>query len=241
MPGSRRLPLVIAFCALFVAACGSGEPPEPTATPTPTPVPFDAPAALQRSGRVMEALDSFHFRLHHERGDMELLPGLIIDEVEGDVINPDKLSVDFSGSFGIGFAIESSLITLGDEGYMTNPVTGDWEQGPAGVSSMGFFDPAGGIVAMMAQVSQARRLDDVTGKPNSYRIGGSLPVEALAPLVGTTLEGTRVVVELTIDSNDSYLLEARFDGPVTPTDSDDVVRVITLSAFDDPISIDAPF
>ena len=188
----------------------------------------------------MANLQMFHFRIHHESGGLELLPGLVIDEVEGDVINPDKLSMEFSGSLGTGLTIKASLITLGDAGYMTNPLTGEWEKGPTGISSLGFFDPSSGIVTMMSQVDEVRVLDDGPGSRGVHRLGGSLPVEALVPLVGTTLEGVSVVVELTIDAGDSYLLEARFVGPVTPTDPDDVVRVITLSAFDEPISIEAP-
>ena len=105
----------------------------------------------------MEGLDSFHFRLHHEKGAMELVAGLVIDEMEGDVASPDKLSVTFSGSLG-GLTLEASLITLGDSGYITNPLTGEWESGPTGVSSFGFFDPSKGIAG-----------DDLTGHPPGSR------------------------------------------------------------------------
>ena len=65
-------------------------------------------------------------------------------------------------------------------------------------------------------------------------------MEALAPLVGGTLRGVTVQVLLTIDTDDLYLLEARFEGPVTPTDAQDVVRVITLGAFDEAVTIEPP-
>lgn len=212
----------------------------PTATPAPSPEPFDAVAALKRSGEVMEAVHTFHFRLEHERGRMELLPGLIIDEAEGDVVKPDKLFISFSASLGERMHIKGSVITLGDAGYMTNPLTGQWEAGPPGVSSMGFFDPSDGVNAMMSDVANVRLLERAGAGRPGHRLGGALPAESLAPLVGQTVEGSMVEVELTIDAERAYLIEARISGGVTPTDSADTVRVITLSAFNESITIEAP-
>ncbi len=225
--------------SLMVLGCAQ-DIPERTPTPTPQPVPFDAQAALKRSGEVMAALESFHFRLHHERGRMELLPGLMIEEAEGDVVKPDKLFITYNASIGERMHIRGSVITLGDAGYVTNPITGNWEAGPPGVSSAGFFDPSAGINSMMSDVTGVQLLERAgDGRPN-HRLRGTLPAESLAPLVGKTVEGSVVEVELTIDPLRSHLIEARFSGKVTPSDSADTVRLITLSAFNEAISIKAP-
>lgn len=234
---------------LVTTGCGRSDSEDPTPTTVspppsiaapPTPTPINPVAALRRSGEVMKGLEAFHFRFHHEKGGLELLPGTLIREVEGDVVKPDGLSVSFSGSVGTGFAIKASLIALGDEGYMTDPLTGKWTAGPTGVSALGFFDPSRGVEAMMSEVVQPAllRVDEDDGP--SFTLAGRLAAEALAPLVGKTLEGSIVQVELTIHAERLHLLEARFTGVVTPTDSADTVRVITLSGFDEPISIKAP-
>ena len=238
---------LLVVSAISVLGCGGSEPaptaaplspadlpPSPTVTPTPTPI--SPQALLDGSSRVMEALESFHFRLHHESGSTKLLPSLLMDEAEGDVVRPDGISVEFSGSFG-RFAIESGLITLGDDSYMTNPLSGKWESVPREVSPLGFFDPSRGIASMMSRVEGSSLL---SSDGEVYRIGGTLPAEALAPLLGTTVEGTTVVVELTLDASDLYLLKAVVDGRVTPSDADDVVRVITLSRFNEPVTIEPP-
>ena len=251
--GRKKLALAaIALAAVVQLSCGTSAPlPEPSPTPTPTPSPTPTPVVpdpeevLRQTGLVMEGLGTFHFRLHHENGTMELIPGLVIDEVEGDVANPDKLFMTFSGSLG-GLTIKASLITLGDSGYITNPLTGEWEAGPTGVSSLGFFDPSRGIAAMTSQVlhpvpaEKSLVVNSPRGTLETYKIAGRLPVEALAPLVGETLEGVTVEVELTIDAQSLYLLEARFEGPVTPTDAEDVVRVISLGAFNEAVTIEPP-
>ena len=236
-----NLAIAAVVLAMLVApACGGSELPE-SADATPiAPTPINPQTVLMQSGEVMENLRSFHFRLHHEKGSIAFLGGIVIEEAEGDAVTPGELFVSFSGTFGTGFALKSSLITLGDAAYVTDALTGEWRAGPPNVSALGFFDPHRGIASMMSQVAQVYLLEDGDGERRPYRLGGELPAAALAPLVGTTLEGATVQVELTIDPEGMFLVGARFIGQVKPTDGDDFVRVITLSAFNEPISIEAP-
>ena len=210
--------------------------PTSTSTPTPTPTPINPEAVLREAGEAMKNVDSFHYRLSHRSGGTALLPNLVLQEAEGDVIKPDKISAEFSGSFG-GIAIKSGLITLGEDSYMTNPLTGRWESVPREVSPLGFFNPRKGIASMMEQVDQVSLVPD--GK-DVYLIRGRLPAEALAPLLGATVKGTTVGVELTIDADEGYLLEAVLDGRVTSTEPEGTVRVITLSKFNEQITITHP-
>ena len=187
----------------------------------------------------MQGLKSFSFSLKHEGGGTEFLPGMIVEEAVGNVVSPDKISVSFSGIFSERYAFRASLVTLGDESYMTNPLTGAWEAMPTGVSPLGFFNPTQGIAGMMLQLEQLRLVDDGSGG-DEFRLSGILPAEALAPLLGRTLEGVTVRVELVIDSRDLYLLQARVMGTVSDKDPEGIVRVIVVSAFDEPVVIQAP-
>jgi hypothetical protein len=251
MVGSHRI--LVSLAMFLVLSCGgpagvaatpvATETPSPTPTPTPspspTPPPLDAEATLMRSGQVMQALKSFSFTLKHDGGGTAFLPGMVIEEASGSVINPDRVSVSFSGTFGKGYAIRVSLVTLGAASYMTNPLTGAWQALETGVSPLGFFNPSRGISAMMLQLGNVRLLDD-GARSGRYRINGDLPVEALAPLLGETLEGVTVRVELAIDSKDLHLLSARLTGRVTGDDPEDIVRVVSVSAFNETLIIEAP-
>ena len=104
--------------------------------------------------------------------------------MEGDVAKPDKISVRFTGIFG-GFAINTKVITIGDTTHMTNPLTGQWETMDKEVSPLGFFDPRRGSASMMSRVGEASLLSAVG---ETIRLGGRLPAEALALLVGTTVK-----------------------------------------------------
>ena len=224
--------------AVVIAACGQSNT-EPTPSPTATPLPPDPKEILERSGRVMASLNTFNFRMYHNVGSLEILEGLLIEKVSGKVVNPDKLSMEFSGSFGGGFAIKSEVITVGEQTYMTNPLTGNWEASDASISPVGFFSPTRGIAEMMVQTQNAALLDDGS-LDGAYRISGSLPTTALASLVGPTLTGRTVDLDLKIDSTTNYLIEVRFIGAVTPSDVEDAERVIVLSFFNEEVVIEPP-
>ena len=232
-----HLALVIAV-ALIAVACGRSTT-EPSPTPTATPVPPDPKEILESSGQVMASLNTFNFRMYHDVGSLEILEGLMIDRVNGKVVNPDKLSMEFSGSFGGGFAIKSEVITVGDQTYMTNPLTGNWEASDASISPVGFFSPTRGIAEMMGETQNATLLDDGT-TDGAYRLSGALPTTALASLVGPTLTDRTVDLEYKIDSTTDYLLEVRFVGAVTPSDVEDAERVIVLSFFNEDVVIEPP-
>ena len=239
---------IAAFAAVAVVsvvsvaqACGGGSgpdsPPAPTGTPTPTstptPTPIDPLAVLERAGKAMDGVSSFEFLLDHESGGTVLMPNLVIREIEGYVVRPDKLSIDFRGRFG-NFPIKGRLISVGSVTYMTNPLTDAWEVVPQSVSPVGFFNEIAGMLSQVTQTSAARDGPDV------HRITGRLPAEALKPLVGTTVTGVTIAVELVVRGSDFYLLEATFQGRVNEAEDADTVRVITLSRFNEPFTIEPP-
>ena len=226
-----------ALIALILVGCAHSPQPDPTAVPLPTPTPIDVAALLTRSGEATGALNTFRFQLEHNRdGGTPLTDTLTVTEADGRVVSPDSVSIEFAGTLG-NFAVRSSLITLGDDSYMTNPLTGVWEQVAREVSPLGFFDPQRGIGSMMTEV-QSPVL--VSKSEADYEIEGALPVEALEPLLGGLVEGTTVNVRLTIDSDSLFLKRAILDGRVTAIEPDGVVRTITLSEFNEQVTIEPP-
>ena len=238
MPLGPNIFIISALIGVIVGAngCGRSTPSDTPIPLSPSSTPVNPQALLQQSGRVMGSLNSFHFRLEHESGTTILTPSLAIDKAEGDVVSPDKIFTKFSGTVG-GFPLKASLITLADSSYMTNFLSGKWETVPPDVSPLGFFDPRRGITAIMSQVDQLSLLPDGKGV---YRLRGTLPAEALAPLVGDTVTGAAVAVELTVQREDLYLLKAVIDGRVTPNEPDGTVRLIILSRFNEAVTIEPP-
>ena len=186
----------------------------------------------------MAGLKTFRFFLSHPSGGtpLDLLPGLVIQEVEGAVINSDGLEARFAGVLGTLY-VESNLISVAGNSYLTNPLTGKWEAIPQEISPLAFFNPRDGIASMMSQIREVTLTSDSV---DEYRIAGLVPAEALAPFLGKTLSSVSVSVELTIDRPSHRLREARLEGRVTSGEPDGTIRVITLSGFDEPLSIEPP-
>ena len=230
LTGATILFLSIAASVLF-ALYGCSNSAEPTEAPV------DVQDLLRRSGEATAQLDTFHFRLeHNEHGSTPFSGILDLTEVEGDIVSPDSMSVEFSGTFAGSFAVNLSLIATSDTAYMTNPLTGDWTKVPDEVSPVGFFDPQRGVEAMMTSLKDPALASNT---PTEFIINGDLDAQALEPLFDSTQPGT-IRVEVTLDKDTLFLKRAVLDGRVTAGEPDGVVRTITLSRFNEPISISPP-
>ncbi len=227
--------LIGATIALAIA-CGGNADVGPSSVPVASPTPINPRVVMERSGEIMEALESFHFDLTHESGGTPLGQGLIIIEVQGDVARPDRISLDFSGLAG-SFAMRASLIAIGESSFISNPITGEWEPVPTEVSPLGFFEPTEGVSAIMKQIKSPRLNSK---KDNRYSISGTIPSEGLAPLFGAVEQGNSVDIDVVIDATSLFLLEARLEGRITSSEEDGVVRIITLSRFNEPVTIETP-
>ena len=127
-------------------------------------------------------------------------------------------------------------IAVGDATYMTNPLTGAWAEVPDEVSPVGFFDPQRGIEAMMTGVQNPAL---VSNTQTEYIINGDLDAQALEPIFDTTQPGT-VRVEVTLHKETLFIKKAVIEGRLTAGEPEGVVRTITLSRFDEPITISPP-
>ncbi len=204
--------------------------------PTATPSPINPQAILDECGRTMSALNYFHFLLEHNDGGTLLSRGMTLTEASGKVANPDRIAVDFRGTAG-RFAMKGSLIAVGGDVYMTNPLSDEWLAVASANSPLEFFDPSRGIEGILAQVRDVALISHDTA---AYRISGTLPADALTPLFGKTDAESSIDVSLTIDKAHLYLTQARLDGRITPAEADGIVRTITLSQFNEPVDISSP-
>ena len=184
----------------------------------------------------MSALKSFRFRIEHsDEGGTPLAQGMTLTDASGTVANPDRLALDFVGVAG-SFAVKGNLIAIGDEVYMTNPLSGEWHAASA-INPLEFFNPSQGIAEILSQVQDATLISQDAAE---YRIGGTLPADALSPLFGDTEAQSKVDVTLSIDKPRLYLTKATLEGRITPMEADGIVRTITLSEFDEPVEIAVP-
>lgn len=227
--------LLLLATALFSQACGSASAPA-MPVPTATPTPINPQAILDDCGRTMAALKSYRFRIEHEGGSTPLNQGMSLTEASGEVAVPDKLALDFTGATG-NFAVKGRIIAIGEDVYMTNPLTGEWHAAASALSPLKFFAPSQGIAEILSQVRNPTLISHDDGV---FRIGGTLPASALAPLFGETKPQSSVDVTMTIDKAHLHLTRAELQGIITPTEPAGIKRAITLSNFNEPTGIEAP-
>ena len=233
-----RVATLLILLTITSTACGEAEP---TATPTPSPTPPPtAEDILADSGESMAALDSFNFRLSHENGGTPLAIGLVVSDVEGDVVKPDGLRVSLGATFS-GFFVEMQLVSHESVTYMTDPVTQEWEIQEAGVNPLAFFDPVTGIDSIMSDLADPslqgqETLEGIT----THHVSGKLPSDSLVPLLSTVTPDLTVDTEVWIGVDDSYLRKVVFRGVAVSGDAENIVRTITLSSFNQAEDIEVP-
>jgi lipoprotein LprG len=239
----RRIPM-LAFLASFaalavtMAACGGGgnnDGGSGTTGPLPS-VDSVLPPAIQ----AFDAMKTFHFRLEHENGGSPIPPGLMLETADGDVIVPDRMSAKLEAKAGQQ-TVRVEVIGIGDEGWITNPFSREWQPLPSGTTIKDIFDPAQGVKAIVGslQDAQVTAEEKVDGTP-CYRVEGTIASDVLTTAVPIAKPGLTVGIKVWIGKDDSRIYQVYLVGPIAPDEPSNIVRRITLSKFDEEITINSP-
>ncbi len=237
LPDTPVFIVLLLLALALLSACGGGSKPD-TSSITPQEI-------LDRAGKAMADLKSFHFKMTHEAGgSTPLLPGVILEDAEGDVARPGRLKAKLgvkSSGFGGEMFVSIDLITIGDTTWMGGIVPDRWASQPTAVSPAGFFDPDAGMSAILKSLTLAGRLpDEGMGKAGAFHLRGQVTTEVLEPMVGNPVPRVSVNTEVWIDQASYRVLRLRMQGPLVEGDVEGIARVIELSKFDEPVKIEPP-
>jgi lipoprotein LprG len=214
---------------MLVAAAGCGGSGETTSAET----------LVQESADATGALKSFHFTL-----DVQNVPrsstGLQLTSAEGDVALPDRARADVGGTFS-GVPITTQIVAIGENVWLKNPISGDWQTVDVDTTPVALLDPSKGVLAVMEGISDptdegTEEVDGVT----LVKVSGTASAADVAPLVAVTPSELEVPVTLWIGEDDHLLHKIEASGPVAAGEPDDVARVVELSRFDEPVTIAPP-
>ncbi|MBT3994536.1 MAG: LppX_LprAFG lipoprotein [Chloroflexi bacterium] len=228
--------VALAALMLLVAlsiACSKSEPmPEATTVPQHT-----ATEVVDLSKTSMGNLDSFSFQLTHDSGHTTLSGALELTRAGGFVAT-NGLDLEAEANIGRAF-VRVEAVVIGEQTWMTNPLTGVWSEIAPEDSPFAFLDPVKLVADILGDTQQARYPVGLLGNGDLF-IAGNIPSESLAALVGTVSPGVLPNVLLTIDSTTNLLKEIVITGVVQPEDEANFKRVITLSKFDEPSILEPP-
>lgn len=232
---ARLATLVALLAALpLAAACGGGgEEATPTALPSAEEV---LPKVVER----VDAVKTFHFRLEHEGGLSPIPLGLELRTAEGDVVVPDRISAKLEAEAN-GALVRVEVIGVGEEGWITNPFSREWQPLPSGTTISAIFDPAAGVKAVAGSLQDVSvvGVEKVAGH-ETYRLEGHVDSGALEAAAPIAEPGLTVTVKVWVDTEDYTIRKVRLEGPFAPDEPAAIVRILSLSKFDEPASIEPP-
>lgn len=232
-----RIAKLIAVALLGFAAilggCGGGDAEEPTGTSE-----ANAAQILAESAARMEQVESFHFEVSHENGSTEIVSGIGMEHAEGDVQGTERMQLEVEASFA-GASVETGIVVLPEQSYLQNPLTGGWQEQEIDITDL--FDPATGVTGLMRSVEEVELIDqEAVDGVDSYVLEATVPSEELTAFVGNAEAGREVTARVWVGEEDDLVRRIDLIGPLAPNDADDIVRRVTLSAFDEPVDISAP-
>ena len=222
---------VFAILSLFVVARGGSDSP---------PVAVDDPARiLEASVAAVEDVDSFHFTLEHENGSTPMPLNLELVSAEGDVAVPDRLKAEIRAK-AASLNVRLDVIGIGEDTWVTNPFSRRWERLP-GAALRDIANPAALVEALVASLQDVRidGRSEVDGV-STYHLKGSLDSGMLAEALPIAEPGHTASVDLYVAEDDSLPRRARIAGRLSNADTENIVRLVDFSRYNEPVTIEAP-
>lgn len=198
----------------------------------------DGADVLRRGAERMDRVKAFHFDLEHENGTTQIVRNLQMVTATGDVVPPDRLRLDAKAKAG-PLNIAVSIVTISGHSYITNPLTGRWEEEQIVVSQ--FFDPAVGVTALMRAATEPRvtATEKIDGR-NTHRIEAFVDSGSLTLFAANATPGRKMKARAWVGVDDPVLVRVEIEGAVSDSEPANLVRRLTLSKFDEAIQINAP-
>ncbi len=234
----RRLPraataaalLATLLLALAVTACGDS-------TPAGSTLPPDPDVILREATAAMSELETLSFELSRS-GTPITVANLQVDAAEGQYRAPDSAQAVLKVKAG-GISVEVATVAIGERVWITNPLSQEWEEFPAGT---GFnpaiiFDPEVGWEPLLGADLSAIELDAGRGDGDPYVITGTVAPQRVEVLTAGLVADQAVDVELTIDAETALVTTVAF---TTVAEAGDSGWLLELSDFGDPVNIEPP-
>lgn len=222
------LSLVLALLvSLVLSGClNNDEADDETGTPVstagssaaePTPTPITAETVLQAASAQWEETESAHFTLGVEGNAwLDDDESIRLVSAEGDIVRPDSVTGAATINVAIIGEVEISIIAIGDDSYITNFVSGNWEKAPADFSYNPsiLFDDADGIAPILTELqnTELEGEETVDGR-QARRLTGTVSAGTVDEITAGSIQGEDIAVTLWIDAETDELVQVRLTEP----------------------------
>lgn len=235
-----RLAFIVSLAVIISASIASAAQPAPGTPATPDA----ATALLQSASKRLAETPSLHFTIKID-GDAYIddQNTIRLIEAEGDVVRPDRVIASFKVNVLNTVNASISMITIGDQHWSTDLISGKWLAAPAEFSyDPGIlFDNSAGIGPVMSQVTNATIVgeESIDGRKVTH-VHADVPQALIGGITSNTMVGDPISVDLWIDSTTYDLVRAQLAEPKDNGKDHPATWTLDLSKHGEPIDINPP-
>lgn len=221
---------VLLALAALLAACGDSN-----SANTPS-----AQTLIQQAQTAIQQAKSYHFTLNTENPGQSS-GGITIKTADGDIVVPDKLQAKVGAVYS-GIAVNTQVVAIGNDQYLKNPLTDQWEKQNNLLDPRLITSSDTGIAALLGNIQNPSTPQDSTvNNTPCWSIGGKLDTKYIGSITGVSgLSGQMVDTTVCIGKTDYRPYQIIITGKALQGDLDNTKRTFTLSKFDETLNITAP-
>ncbi len=204
----------------------------------------DVSTILEAASLTLSDVQSLHFTLDVDGETLIDDSGAIrLESAEGDMARPDKVAVEFRVSiFGAG-SVSIKMITIGDESWTTDLITGNWGDAPPefGYNPSVLYDNQDGLGPVMGKLENPTidGSEKVDGR-EAHVITGTVAPAVISRLTADTMGGEQVSVKLWIDQETSDILRVVLEEDDSGDKDEPATWTLNLSNFNNEVTIEPP-
>jgi len=225
-----RMASIMVALATVAAGCSDGG----AETTTTTLPPVDA--ILTEAAVTMQAVETLRYEIELSGAPITLL-GVELRSARGQYAAPEASQAVLGAAIG-GLVIELGTIAIGGTSWVTNPLTGDWDEytGSRAFNPAIIFDPELGWRPLLTQdISDARLLEPVPD--DRFVVAGTAAGSRVEVLTAGLVESQPVSLQLDIDRATSLVTRMEF---TTTGEAGETRWLLELSEFGSEVSISPP-
>jgi hypothetical protein len=226
-----RLGVLAVVVALVATACDDDAQ---TTSVVATTAPRTVEQILADAASTMQAVETLRYEISLSGAPITLL-GVELRGAAGQYAAPESSQAVLEAAIG-GLTIELATIAIGETSWLTNPLTGAWDEytGSRAFNPAIIFDPELGWKPLLTtDLSNA----SYTVEGDSYVVTGTAAGARVEVLTAGLVEAQPVDLRLEIERDTSHVTRMEFttSGGAGLTD-----WLLELSEFDEPVSIEPP-
>lgn len=162
---------------------------------------------------------------------------------EGVMQRPDRVDVTFTAVFLGGPQISIRMITIGEEAWITDLVTGKWVPSPPefGYNPAVLYDDKDGLGPVMSRMDEPKLEGDakIDGR-DAWHISAGVDGDVTTAMTSGTMRGSKQRLELWIDKDTNDLLQIRISEPTDEDLKDPATWTLILSDHNKEVTIEQP-